>query len=227
MYSEDELEALQRTQPVSKSKFAQKKFANSNEWVKRFLQEEEFVENLQKMREDCNLKNVSLVLAKIQFAKYKEDGILDKPTFMKEMKELITKCSPTMSDNQRMKMDGMLISLYSLMDLDKNGILKIEEVSAALCILCRGPIAKKIKFGIRIFSSTDTPTEIKIRLNEFSTFLHFIFKLSLERSNEIMLDYPLEKLAREVATACFKFNNIEDLERGEVNLNQVMKFMNK
>ena len=63
MYSADELEALQRTQPPSKSKFAQKKFATANEWVKRFLQEEEFVDHLMKMRDDCNLQKVSLVLA--------------------------------------------------------------------------------------------------------------------------------------------------------------------
>jgi len=63
MYSDDELEALQRTQPPSKSKFAQKQFTTANEWVKRFLQEEEFVDHLMKMREDCNLQNVSLVLA--------------------------------------------------------------------------------------------------------------------------------------------------------------------
>ena len=163
-----------------------------------------------KMREDCNLQKVSLVMAQMQFAKYKDDGILDKPSFMKEMKALIMKCTPDMSDNQKLKMDGMLISLYSLFDIDKNGILKADEIAAALCVLCKGSIASKIKFGIQIFSSTDTEAEIKIRMNEFISLVHFIFKLSLEKGNEIMLDYPLDKLAREVAVACWKFNNIED-----------------
>lgn len=124
-------------------------------------------------------------------------------------------------------MDGMLITLYSLFDIDKNGILKADEIAAALVVLCKGSVASKIKFGIQIFSSTDTEREVKIRLNEFTSFLHFIFKLSLEQGNEIMLDYPLDKLAKEVAVACWKFNEIEDLERGEVHLNQVMNFMNK
>mgnify|MGYP000642648882 CR=1 FL=1 len=132
-----------------------------------------------------------------------------------------------MSDNQKMKMDSMLISLYSLFDIDKNGILKADEIAAALVVLCKGSVASKIKFGIKIFSSTDTEKEVKIKLNEFSSFLHFIFKLSLEHGNEIMLDYPLDKLAKEVATACWKYNGVEDLERGEVFLNQVMNFMNK
>ena len=37
LYTEEELEALQRTQPPSKSKFAQKKFDSAKEWAKRFL----------------------------------------------------------------------------------------------------------------------------------------------------------------------------------------------
>lgn len=195
--------------------------------MKRFLQEEEFVDHLMKLRADCNLKNVSIVLARLQFAKYKDDGIVDKASFMREMKELIIKCTPDMSDNAMLKMDSTLITLYHLFDIDKNGILKADEISACLVVLCRGSMAKKIKFGIRVFSSTDTETEIKIRLGEFSTFLHFIFRLSLENGNEIMLDYPLDKLAKETATACFKFNQIADLERGEVTLKQVLNFMNK
>ncbi len=86
---------------------------------------------------------------------------------MKEMRALITHANgKNMSDNAKMKMDSMLISLYSLFDIDKNGILKSDEVAAALVVLCKGSMASKIKFGLRIFSSTDTETEIKIRLSE-------------------------------------------------------------
>ena len=81
-----------------------------------------------------------------------------------------------------------------------------------MVVLCKGSIASKIKFGMKIFSSTDTKEHTKIKRGEFSTFLHFVFRLSLEAGNEIMLDYPLDKLASEVATACWKFNEIEDLQ---------------
>ena len=197
LYTDEELEALQRTQPPSKSKFAQKKFNTANEWAKRFLQEEEFVDHLMKMRKDCKLKNVSLVVAQMHFKKYKEDGILDKKSFMKEMRAIIEECNKgQLSENERMKMDGMLISLYTLFDIDRNGILRAREVAAALCVLCKGSMAAKIKFGMRIFSSVDTKKEIKIRFGEFQMFLHFIFKLSLESQSEVMLDYSLEKLAK-------------------------------
>ena len=164
----------------------------------------------------------------MQFKKYKDDGILDKPSFMKEMRELIVRCNGSdLSDNMKMKMDSTLISLYSLFDIDKNGILKSDEVCAALCILCKGSIASKIKFGIRIFSSTDTENDIKIRRGELQQFLFFIFKLSLESGNEIMLDYPLDTLTQDVAKACFTFNGIEDLDKGEIRFDQVMKYLNK
>ena len=102
----------------------------------------------------------------MKFASYKEDGIIDRGGFLRVMKELILECNPNLSDNERIKMDSMLLSLYSLFDIDKNGILKVDEVSAALCVLCRGSMAKKINFGLKIFSSTDTDTEVKIRLAE-------------------------------------------------------------
>jgi len=86
---------------------------------------------------------------------------------MREMRELIESCTPNMSNNQRMKMDSMLISLYTLFDIDKNGILKSDEIAAALLVLCKGSMASKIKFGIQIFSSTDTETDVKIRFSEF------------------------------------------------------------
>ena len=66
-----------------------------------------------------------------------------------------------------MKMDAMLISLYTLFDIDKNGILKSDEVAAALVVLCKGSMAAKLKFAIQIFSSTDTENDIKIRHSEF------------------------------------------------------------
>mmetsp|Transcript_14272 Transcript_14272/g.19368 ORF Transcript_14272/g.19368 Transcript_14272/m.19368 type:complete len:159 (+) Transcript_14272:453-929(+) len=152
---------------------------------------------------------------------------MDKPSFMKEMRQLIEACNPGMSDNQRMKMDTMLISLYTLFDIDKNGILKSDEVAAALVVLCKGSMASKIKFAIQIFSSTDTEEDIKIRLSEFQTLLFFLFKLSLESGSEIMIDYPLEKLAKMTVTSCFQHEGIDDLTNGEVRLNQIMHWLNK
>ena len=65
------------------------------------------------------------------------------------MKELIISSSnERLSDNQMRKLDNMLVTLYRLIDIDKNGILKSDEVAAALMVLCRGSMASKVKFGI-------------------------------------------------------------------------------
>ena len=85
--------------------------------------------------------------------------------------------------------------MHRVFDIDKNGILDVKEVAAALVILCKGSMASKVKFGLEIFSSIETETCINIKYSEFGTFLYFIFKLSLESSTEIMLDYDLNKLA--------------------------------
>ena len=46
------------------------------------------------MRDEAALQSVSLVRAQMQFEKYKEDGILDKQSFMRDMRELIEACNP-------------------------------------------------------------------------------------------------------------------------------------
>ena len=106
-------------------------------------------------------------------------------------------------------MDSTLVSLYTLFDIDKNGILKSDEVAACLVVLCKGSMAKKLKFAIQIFSSTDTAEKIQIKYGELKQMLYFIFKLSLEAGSEIMLDYPLDQLAKETATACFQHEGLD------------------
>ena len=123
-------------------------------------------------------------------------------------------------------MDSALQKMHRVFDIDKNGILDVKEVAAALVILCKGSMASKVKFGLQIFSSIDTEGCINIKYSEFRTFLHFIFKLSLESSTEIMLDYDLNKLADQVASSAYTFAGIEDKKKN-IDMNQVMQFLNK
>ena len=116
--------------------------------------------------------------------------------------------------------------MYRVFDIDKNGILDVQEVAAAMVILCKGSVASKVKFGIEIFSSIDTEDKVIIKYSEFRSFLFFIFKLSLESSTEILLDYDLNKLSDEVATKAFEFAG-EDPKKGTIEMNQVMQFLNK
>ena len=116
--------------------------------------------------------------------------------------------------------------LYSFFDVDKNGVLDYSEVSAALVILCKGSVAEKISFAMRVFSSTYTESVINIDFKEFRRLIHFIFRLSLETKTEILLDYDLEKLADHVAKDAFKFSGVDEA-KGKLDFKQVMKYINK
>jgi Ca2+-binding EF-hand superfamily protein len=122
-----------------------------------------------------------------------------------------------------MKMEMTLRKLYSVFDIDKNGILDVNEVAACLVVLCKGSLASKISFGLKIFSTVDTPQEVKIKYSELREFMFFIFRLSLETQSEILLDYDLETMAGEVVASAFKYWDID--ENGEILLAQLTKFL--
>jgi len=41
------------------------------------------------------------------------------------------------------------------------------------------------------------------------------------------LDYPVDQLAKDVANACFAYNEVTDLVKGEVKLNDILNYLNK
>ena len=123
---------------------------------------------------------------------------MPKSAFFKEMRELIYEYNPKMNEKEKSDLESTLRSLYSFFDIDSNGILDYQEVCAALVILCKGSVPNKISFAMRVFSTSDTKDLIQIDFREFKRLVHFIFKLCLETSTEILLDYDLEKLATSV-----------------------------
>ena len=53
-----------------------------------------------KLREEGCLEKVSLVMAKMQLDPYRDAGIIDKQSFMREMRALVQKTNPDMTENQ-------------------------------------------------------------------------------------------------------------------------------
>lgn len=84
-----------------------------------------------------------------------------------------------------------------------------------------------MSFALRVFSTTDTKDKITIDFRELKRLINFIFKLSLETSNEILLDYDLEELANAVTLDAFKHSGVEDIKKGLLDFKQVMSFINK
>lgn len=119
------------------------------------------------------------------------------------MKKLILSANKDLTANQKIQVDQTVSKLYTAFDLDGNGILDYQEVSAALVILCKGSIEAKIKYGLEAFSELDKPGHVVITMKNFKRFMLCIFKLALEFKSEILLDYDLEKLSDQVAVKCF------------------------
>jgi len=67
MYDEEEIEHLNRTAPPSKSAFNKKQFEDVNEWCKKFMQEAEFVEKINEIRQKAMLSHVTLAFADYKF----------------------------------------------------------------------------------------------------------------------------------------------------------------
>ena len=85
-------------------------------------------------------------------------------------------------------------------------------------ILCKGDVAQKLTFALKVFSSTNTEQSITIDFKELRRLIYFIFRLSLETTNEILLDYDLDQLASIVAKDAFESNGL-DFNKGKLELN--------
>ena len=123
LYDDDELEALNRTAPPTKSSFLKKKFEDASEWCKRFMQEQEFIDRIKEMREKAMISSVTLSSAEEKFGKYADVGLIDKNSFFKEMRQIIKEANPDMNATQQGLLESTLHQLYSFFDVDKNGIL--------------------------------------------------------------------------------------------------------
>ena len=190
------------------------------------MQEQEFIDRIKEMRQKAQITSVTLCCAESKFRQYADAGLIDKNSFFKEMREIIEEANPAMNETQKQTLETTLRQLYSFFDVDKNGILDYQEVAAALVILCKGDVAQKLKFALKAFGSTETQQSVTIDFKELRRLFHFIFRLSLETSTEILLDYDLEQLAGIVAKDAFESYGL-DLTKGRLEHTQLIRFVNK
>ena len=69
------------------------------------------------------------------------------------------------------------------------------------------------------------PSKIVIRHKNLKKYILCVLKLALQSSSEIMLDYPIEKLAAATADKCLEYCEIKDKSNGFVTLEQVNRFV--
>lgn len=67
------------------------------------------------------------------------------------------------------------------------------------------------------------PSSLTIKFKNLVKFIHCVFKLALESTSEIMLDFDTKKLATATAKKLFTVSGVD--ENGVVNLDQVCRFI--
>ena len=112
-----------------------------------------------------------------------------------------------------------------IFDTNKNGKLEYSEAVSAFCILCKGSIHSKLKYQMIAYSEImkedvdeNDPNNICIRHKNLKSYMLCVFKLALCSSSEIVLDYPVEKLAEATADKCLKYAGVHDKLKGFVTL---------
>ena len=227
--------------PKKKSNFAQKTFANSKEFVEAFMDEEEFVDIVKELQEDSLLKNVRLFVIVNEFKKYKDSNQIPNDEFKELLKKVI--CDEThrhtgseCSGPDLEKIASISKLLVKIFDSNKNGKLEYQEAVSAFCMLCRGSVQSKIKYQMLAYSQVidkskyedeeDIPlSELGIRKKNLLKFITCVLKIALQSSGEILLDYPIDKLAEETATKCFEFAQIEDTKDAIIDLKSITTFI--
>lgn len=179
-----------------------------------------------------------------EFKQYKKTNTITPEQFKKSLKKVI--CAELHKahgeepcPNDKIKMDAIAKKLVKVFDTNKNGKLEYQEAVSAFCTLCRGSIQSKLKYQMLAYSecldcevvaaqddlSNVDPSRICIRLKNLRKYILCILKLALCSSSEIILDYPVEKLATATAEKCLEYCGVKDKKEGRVTLAQVAQFV--
>lgn len=122
-------------------------------------------------------------------------------------------------------------------DTNKNGKLEFQEAIAAFCVLCKGSIQSKLKYLMLGYSEVIQTKKLKrgqtltsidifdveekdlaIKLKNLKKFMLCVLRLALCSTPEVMLDYPIDKLAMATAEKCMEFAGVTDRKNGMVSL---------
>ena len=121
-------------------------------------------------------------------------------------------------------MEGIAKKLMKIFDTNKNGKLEYQEAISAFCIFCKGSIESKIKHQMLAYSEVvkegdeHDKAKLGIKMKNLKKFMLCVLKLALQSSPEIILDYPIDKLASATAEKCFEFAGVTDKAKGIVTL---------
>ena len=191
------------------------------------------------------LQKVRLFVIMAEFGQYKKSNQITNDQFKKSFKKVV--CAEyhkhegkEACSNDILKVDAISKKLLKVFDTNKNGKLEFQEAVSAFCILCKGSVQSKIKYLMMGYSEVMKekmasieseggaeckPADMCIRFKNLKKFMLCVLKLALESGTEIMLDFPMDKLAQATAEKCMEFAGVTDHAKGTVSLEQVTRFI--
>ena len=90
LMDDDQMEALEQySKPTKKSDFSQRKFKNTQDFVRGFMQEQEFVDVIQEMQRDSMLSGVRLFVIMIEFKKYQRSNNITADQFKTSFRKVV------------------------------------------------------------------------------------------------------------------------------------------
>jgi hypothetical protein len=142
----EQLEVMEQySKPTKKSDFSQRQFKNTQDYVKEFLHEQDFVDIIIEMQQESLLKDVRLFVVIIEFKQYRKANNITAEQFKTSFRKVIEGEKQKLenrqlSENEKIKIDQISKKLMKVFDTNKNGKLEFHEAISAFCILCKGSI---------------------------------------------------------------------------------------
>jgi len=192
------------------------------------------------------LKDVRLFVVMIEFKQYRRSNNITSEQFKKSLKKVIGEerlkaTGKALSDNEKIKIDQISKKLMKVFDTNKNGKLEFQEAISAFCVLCKGSIQAKLKYLMLAYSEVVKdkkgrsgadidieevdPKDLAIKLKNLKKFMLCVLRLALCSTPELMLDYPVDKLAAATAEKCMQHAGVTDGKTGIITLTQLTRFI--
>ncbi|CAI5730361.1 unnamed protein product [Hyaloperonospora brassicae] len=129
------------------------------------------------------------------------EGNISQPVYFRCFNKLLASDKQVSRDAQ-VKTQQLLEELFELFDVDKNGVVDVQELGAGLSILCGGNRAEKTK---AMFTLYDVNHDGYVSPDEMTSYLTSIFKIMYKASPELETKTGMmpDQLASVTTRECF------------------------
>jgi len=215
-------ELISKHKPIPKKQVILNEKEEKKKQLDSLMNNKEMIKTLEELKETTNLGKI-FVLDAVNFFKEKnKTGFINRVDFKENMLCLLKKFALDV-DLNRTHFDDVIMKIFNLFDMNKNGIVNIDEVALACSVLCKGSVGDKAKI---LFDYYDLNGDKLISFTELVNYFKCFFQLSIKSSNKNFDLFDLDTLSQETAKNCFASLKI-DVIKGQIDLSQFRKWCDK